>query len=117
MFIWERLRVNTDVVDKMTVYYVIMDAKRNRFELYLPDTDESRDIIEQKLFYADNKAGAVLDFYLTLLKTYREERANIFYEKSRPAFFIQYTIPLTDFRAEQKQRRLKGERSRLRELP
>lgn len=117
MFIWERLRTKTDDTNKMAVYYVIMDAKHNKFELYLPETDESRDIIEKKLFYAENQAEAMLDFYLTLLKTYREERANVFYKQSCPAFFIQYTIPLTDFRAEQKRRRLKGQRSRLRELP
>lgn len=120
MIIWERLRVNTDKVEEMTIYYVIMNPKKNRFELYLPHNHPEDEYSYELWKDGDEEQIAMmLDFYLSLLKTYKKVLPNDYYEKAKPAYYEYFCVSckLTEFRAEQERRRLRGERSRLRELP
>lgn len=112
MFIFERLRTKSKDVDKVYIYYVIIQEKKNSLQFYTQDIPTLWGIAN-----SENPAKALLDVYLSLMKTYKDVRRNKDYAMSVPARSTMFEIPLNEFRAEQHRRRLAGERCQLRLEP
>lgn len=112
MFIFERLRNKTRDADKMKICYVIILPRTGRVEFYTQDR-----AFCERLCMLDNPVPALMDFYLSQMKTYRQERKNDDLLNSTPANYICFNVPLAEWRAEQDRRRLAGKKCRLKLEP
>lgn len=120
MLTWERLRTPTHDIKKLQIYYVIMDTCRDRFELYYPHP--FRDEVLRIEYQEDGDQESIQQMaqvYFSMWKTNKKVMPNEYLQKLRPPHDEYYCISckLSEFRAEQKRRRLNGEKCRLKLAP